>query len=91
VTDAGLSLDELVERTGLERRDLHDALTSEITAGRVTFEDGRYRLRPGSLSPQVVRALRAMQPPDVTAVALRRRQRPVAGRLVEAETVNLLV
>jgi hypothetical protein len=76
----GLTLDELVDRTGCDRRPLKLALADEVDRGRVlALEDGRYQLRPGSLPPEVTRALRALARPDVAWLANGSRRRPPAG------------
>jgi len=65
----GLSLDELAARTGRERGDLAKVLADEVDRGRVLVEDGRFRLRPGSLPVEVGRALRALARPDTAVLA----------------------
>ena len=55
-----MTLDELAVRTGCERPVLTQVLADEVNRGRVLVEDGRFRLRAGSLPPEVVRALRAL-------------------------------
>jgi len=66
----GLTLDELVARTGCDRRVLSHVLADEVDHGRVLVDEGgRFRVRAGSLPPQVVRALRALARPDTAVLA----------------------
>jgi hypothetical protein len=82
----GLTLDELVDRTGCDRRPLELALADEVDRGRVVVdEDGLFGLRPGSLPLEVARALRMLERPAVTGAPLGRRPRPAGGKLTAGE------
>jgi hypothetical protein len=85
---AGLTLDELVDRTSYERGLLEVALREEAECGRVLVDAGRYALRPGSLPPSVREALRGLARPDVAALELSRPERPAGGRLSVTERAN---
>jgi hypothetical protein len=84
----GLTLDELLARTGCNARALRMALREETQLGRVLVQDGRFRLRPGALTPDVARALRALTRPDATALA-RRKVRLSGGPVSPVEASNL--
>jgi hypothetical protein len=62
---AGLTLDELAGRTARDRRWLRLALRDEVELGRVSCQDGRFALCPGSPSPHVAEALAGLSATDV--------------------------
>src|SRR5262245_237551 len=91
-TVVGLSLDELVARTGRRRSVLEVVLRDEVARGRVALEDGRFAIVPGALPPDVAAALRGLAPPDVDVLANGgRRRRPRGGRVHTHERKNLIV
>jgi DNA-binding IclR family transcriptional regulator len=55
--ESGVTLEELVARTGHPRDSIRDALSSEQTRGRVRRDGDRYLLVPGALPPELVSAL----------------------------------
>jgi hypothetical protein len=57
-----LTFTELVARTGDKRDLLATVLQQERALGRVEVEGGRYRLVPGALEPELVTALRKLEP-----------------------------
>ena len=85
---AGLTLEELVARTGRGRRELEEVLRQEVRLGRVSCEDGRFVLCPGALPPEVAAALRGLSAPDVAQLRPRRR-RSRGGRVSASERKNL--
>jgi hypothetical protein len=88
---AGLSLDDLVARTGHPRYRLEVVLREEVLRGRVVRdEDGRFAFAPGSLPADVVAALRGLSRPDVAAMAFGRgRPRTNGGQVSRSERRNL--
>jgi hypothetical protein len=88
----GLSLDELVARTGRRRHLLEVVLREEVARGRVSFENGVFALRSGALPADVMEALRGLEPPDVAVLVNGgRRRRPSGGRVHASERRNLIV
>jgi hypothetical protein len=85
----GLTLDELLARTGCAARALRMALQDEVSAGRVLVQDGRYRLRPGSLPPDLGRALVGLAAPDTAVLRNGRNGGPSGGRLTAHERRNV--
>jgi hypothetical protein len=86
---AGVTLDELVSRTGRDRRLLEVMLHDEVASGRVVVEDRRYALRPGCLPPGVAEALRGLSAPDVAVLANGHRHRLSGGRVRPSGRANL--
>jgi hypothetical protein len=63
----GLTLEELVARTGAPPQHLRSALSSEVSAGRVVLApDGRYSLVAAAFSPAVLAALRQFNAPSAS-------------------------
>jgi hypothetical protein len=86
----GLSLSELVVRTGHDRRVLEVVMREEVARGHVALTNGRFAIVPGALSPDVAAALRGLSAPDVgMAVNGGRRRQPGGGRVRPSEQKNL--
>jgi hypothetical protein len=65
----GLTLEELVARTGTPVAYMRAALSSEVTAGRVVRSpDGRYSLVRSAFPPGVLDALRGLSAPSTAAL-----------------------
>jgi hypothetical protein len=81
----GLTLEELVARTGTEPGYMRAALSSEVSAGRVVRSpDGRYSLVRSAFPPAVLDALRGLSAPT-TAVLNGHRPPERRDRLNPAE------
>jgi hypothetical protein len=86
---AGLTIDDLVRRTGHAHSVLATVLRDEVACGRVVVEDGQFSLRPGALPDDVAQALRGLSPPDTAFVNGTYRRRPSGGRVHRSERRNL--
>jgi hypothetical protein len=89
VSGPGLTLEELVARTGTPVAYMRAALSSEISAGRIVRSaDGRYSLVRSTFPPGVLAALRALSPP--TTAALNGQRRPPARARLNRQERELL-